>query len=143
MKVSKEEREDAIKRLREIVKPGDTLYTILRSVSSSGMSRGIDVYAFDCKDGKLSKAWLSYLTAKACGFTFNDKKECLRVGGCGMDMGFHVAYSLASVLYRDGFYCTGKNCPSNDHTNGMPRPEEGTASIVHKDGGYAVRHEWL
>lgn len=143
MKVSKEEREDAIKRLREIVKAGDTLYTVLRSVSSSGMSRGIDVYALQAIDGKVQKYWLSYLVAKACGFPFNEKRDCLRIGGCGMDMGFHVVYTLSRVLFPDGAYCTGQNCPSNDHFNGMPRPEEATASIVHKDGGYTLRHEWI
>ncbi len=143
MKVSKEEREDAIKRLREIVKPGMKIYTVLKSVSSSGMSRNIDVFVFTVEDGEPRKWWLSPLVAKACGFSFNEKRECLRIGGCGMDMGFHVAYSIGSVLYRGGWYCTGKNCPSNDHTNGMPRPDEGTASIVHKDGGYSTRHEWL
>ena len=36
------ERDEAIANLREILKPGDTVYTILRHVSKSGMSRVID-----------------------------------------------------------------------------------------------------
>ena len=28
------------------------------------------------------------------------------VGGCGMDMGFHLVYTLASVLYKDGYALT-------------------------------------
>ena len=27
----------------------------------------------------------------------------VKVGGCGMDMGFHLIYNLSSVLYKDGY----------------------------------------
>ena len=33
------ERDEARARLREILKPGDTVYTVLRHVSASGMSQ--------------------------------------------------------------------------------------------------------
>ena len=32
-----------------------------------------------------------------------DKTNAVGVGGCGMDMGFHMVYTLASVLYGDGY----------------------------------------
>jgi hypothetical protein len=38
-----------------------------------------------------------------------------KVGGCGMDMGFHLVYTLASVLF----------------------PED------RKTGGYKLNHEWI
>lgn len=45
MKTTKknELRETAIKRLKKQLKPGKTVYTIIRSVSSSGMSRKISL----------------------------------------------------------------------------------------------------
>jgi hypothetical protein len=80
--------------LREIVARGDTVYSVLRHVSASGMSRRIDFYAI--KDGR--PVWLSghmsgllsYKIHKCCG---------LVVTGCGMDVGFHVVCGLAFKLY--------------------------------------------
>ena len=42
-KAKQAERAEALERLREWVKPGDTLFTILRHVSRSGTQRTIDV----------------------------------------------------------------------------------------------------
>ena len=42
----KAEQEEAIARLRNWIRPGDTLYTVLRHRAASGMSRSIDVYGF-------------------------------------------------------------------------------------------------
>ena len=110
------EREEAIKRLREILKPGDTVYTVLRKVSSNGMSRQIDVYVI--KDNR--PRFLTGYVAKACGYTRADSGHGpLRVGGAGMDMGFAVVYDLSRVVFRDGWKCIGqkKRCPANDHNN--------------------------
>ena len=110
------EKTEAVKLLKEFVKPGTTVYTVLRKVSSSGMSRQIDCYVI--QDGR--PRWITGLVAKACGIPRADQGHGpLRVGGCGMDMGFHVVYSLASVLFRDGWRCIGqkRRCPANDHVN--------------------------
>lgn len=142
-KISKEqERQEAIARLREWVKPGDTVYTILRHVSSSGMLRVIDCKIVDKDSGRIFH--LGHNVAKALGIRWDDKREGMRVGGCGMDMGYHIVYGLASVLYRDNFYCIGENCPSNDHANGDVTREEGIKThYKHSDGGYSLNHSWL
>src|SRR3990167_10460617 len=118
-KASDRERESAKDDLRKLLKPGDTVYTVLRHVSRSGMRRGIDCYRMN--DGG-DPSWLSYMISKAVGIPFNKKRDCLNVGGCGMDMGFHVVYELSHALYPDGFECIGdtegNRCPSNDHSNG-------------------------
>ena len=114
-KTQQSERDEAIARLRETLKPGDTVYTVLRSVSRSGMTRGIDAYKIE--DG--TPIWLSGLIARAGLFSLN-KHDCLSVGGCGMDMGFHVVDTLSYMLYggKTGYKCLGKGkCPSNYHTN--------------------------
>lgn len=113
------EREEAIAELKQILKPGDTVYTVLRKVSSSGTSRHIDVYVIQNNRPRYLTGW----AAKACGFRRADQGYGpLLVGGAGMDMGFHVVYSLASAVFRGSFKCTGqrsgpKRCPANDHSN--------------------------
>ncbi len=143
-KKQQSERQEYIAKLRETLKPGDTLHTVLRSCSRSGMSRVIDVY-FLTPDGKggVTKQWLSYWISKACDFTFQDRQglpQGIQIGGCGMDMGFHLVYSLSRQLFPDGFECAGERCPSNDHSNGdrNHKPHMHTG-----DGGYALRQEWL
>lgn len=116
-RVSKSERDEAIERLRETLKPGDTVYTVLRHVSRSGMSRNISVHSIDPESSE--PLWLTYNVHLATGIPLDKSKEALRVGGCGMDMGFHVVYELSYVLYGSGFQCLGEgnHCPSNYHSN--------------------------
>jgi hypothetical protein len=156
-KAQQAERAAALERIRESVKPGDTLYTILRHRSASGMLRVIDVKALDCADARYPVVNLGWNVAKALGEPWDDRKEGIRVGGCGMDMGFHLIYNLASALYPDGFGCIGKGCPSNDHSNGdrdytpywhrdTPKPNDGQAYSAdhwHRNGGYALRQRWI
>lgn len=117
---SKSERAEAIERLREFLNPGDTVHTVLRNVSRSGMSRSIDAYVFkhDERSDTMVKHWLSYSVAKAGIGTWDNARECVKMGGTGMDMGFALVYSLSATLYPDGHGCTGDKCPSNDHSNG-------------------------
>lgn len=49
MKVSKKDQAEAIARLRELLPPGATAYSVLRHVSRSGMQRQIDFYALDVR----------------------------------------------------------------------------------------------
>ena len=146
MRVTAERRESAIDYLREILKPGDTVYTVLRHVSRSGMQRAINVYTI--KDGE--PRWIAFQVAQATGFTYSEKYECLSVNGCGMDMGFHVVSNLSAVLYPNGFGCIGEKCTSNDHSNGDRDYTEHAAREYpdgqghwHKSGDYALIHHWM
>jgi hypothetical protein len=158
-RVSKSDRADAIERLRADLNPGDTVHTVLRSVSRSGMSRSIDAYKI--VDG--DPHWLSYSVAKAGVGTWDDGREAVKMGGAGMDMGFALVYSLSCILFPDGFGCIGEGCPSNDHSNGdrdyTPHGQELTleayralaedaiasyyAQHWHQEGGYALRQRWI
>lgn len=91
------EKAEAIAQLRKTLRKGDTLYTCLRSVSSSGMSRTLDVYVMRKNEPRR----LTYSVAQALGWTYDRRREALKVGGCGMDMGFHTVYTLARALWRD------------------------------------------
>lgn len=93
------DQELAMEELLEnyITSDNTTIYTILRSVSSSGMSRKISV-----KFAEGSNIYdITYLVAKILGDKVSDVNgyNTIKVNGCGMDMGFHLVYSLSSVLY--------------------------------------------
>lgn len=134
------ERDEARAKLRELVKPGDTVHTILRHVSRSGMQRSISVILAG-GDGPYDATWL---VARALRMPIDPNHYGVKVGGCGMDMGFHLVYSLSYALWPEGHGCTGPGCPSNDHTNGdrdyTPHP---VREHWHRDGGYALRQRWL
>ena len=138
---TKAERAEALERLREWVKPGDTLFTILRHVSRSGMQRTIDVVMIgDDKRGNGPEvSALGWNIAQALGMPFDSDREGVKVGGCGMDMGFALVYELGAALFPEGFGCTGENCRSNDHSNG----DKDYSPHTHRDGGYALRQRWL
>jgi hypothetical protein len=130
------ERDEARERLA-FLKPGDRVYCILRHRSASGMLRVIQLLAL--VDG--DRRYLGYNAAVLMDDRYDRDREGIRVSGAGMDMGFHLVYNLGATLWPDGFPCAGECCPSNDHTNGDRdyTPDH----VTHRDGGYALRHEWL
>ena len=95
------DKELARMELREMFAKQDrpTVYTVLRHVSQSGMSR--DISLFIVEDNRLRN--ITYKVAIALGEKPKDKngRRVIRVNGCGMDMGFHLVYSLSSVLYTN------------------------------------------
>lgn len=192
-------RANARTELLKLLKPGQTVYTVLRHVSSSGMFRVIDVViAYDRVDritldadkaGKALKVGaeaygttgdnayrtgtvacivigqsvtirygaaahaeageetfplkdarvyakskripavrsIGYLAAQAMGDSWDRDRQGIKVGGCGMDMGFHVVYSLGSVLWPKG----------------TPKPHSTRNGEPDRAGGYALKHSWL
>ena len=151
MRYTQTEQVEALNKLKQWLKPGDTVHTVLRHKSRSGMSRSIS--AFATVDGQPME--LDYFIAQAMGESIDRKHGGLRMTGCGMDMGFALVYNLSSRLFPDGFGCIGKGepgsgvyCPSNDHSNG---DREYHAHMEcppgrphwHSSGGYALRHRWL
>lgn len=89
-----EMQKEAIAELLEILKPGDTVYTLLRHVSKSGMMRRIDLYII--RDNEPRR--ISYLVADALGYKIGEKQGIV-VSGCGMDMGYHLVNNLLQVLF--------------------------------------------
>lgn len=79
-----------------------TVYTILRSVSASGMTRHISlVVAGIGADGKPDIHDITYHASKVLGDKLQERNghRTIKVNGCGMDMGFSVVYNLSSVLF--------------------------------------------
>jgi hypothetical protein len=136
-KASKAQVEESRKGMLEILKPGDTVRTILRHVSRSGMCRRISPVII--KDGSiLHPDYAVSVLLNGKPLRYSDP-EGVRMDGCGMDMGFALVYNLSCLLFPDGFECIGQNCPSNDHSNGDRNYEP----HHHRDGGYALKHRWL
>lgn len=123
---TKREREEAMRNLRELLQPGDTVYTALKHVSRSGMLRVIQPYIIRDNEPR----YIGRLVAKATNYPYDRNKEGVRVGGCGMDMGFALVYSLSRTLFPDGFKVEG-------------RGRNGDMSGWDKDGGYALKQSWL
>lgn len=151
-KVSKADQSSALVTLHDLIKPGQTVYTNLKHVSSSGMSRRISLHIED-SDGEMFD--ITWLAARALNENLTSDGS-IRVGGCGMDMGFSLVYNLGYAMFRGsgGVPCTGSNgytptgrktkvnrCQSNDHVNpGDPAYRKGR---VHSDSGYAFNQVWL
>lgn len=132
-----ERKADAAKYLKELLKPGDTVQTIIRHVSRSGMMRHISA-VFNSQD-------ITWYVAQV----MEDKRADdggIKCGGCGMDMGFNLVYNLSRTLFCDGFTCPGENCHSNQHYNDRSEAMKrgNFAGNQHTgDGGYALRQAWL
>jgi hypothetical protein len=115
-------KEYARSELRKLITPGQTVYCTLRSVSSSGMSRTISLHIID--NGTLRG--IDNLAADATD-TKRAKRDGLIMGGCGMDMGFALVYSLGYALWP----------------NGTPKPHGVRNGTPDSDGGYALKHSWV
>lgn len=141
--------EDQIKMSRfhfDKVKPGDTLYTTVTHVARSGMSRSIKVFVME-NNVPMDRSWAA---SRLLGDALDEKNGGVKMGGCGMDMGFHLVYSLGRVLFPT-FKCTGKEtCPANDHSNerwGSVKKKRIVSvyskSRVHSDPGYSLQQRWI
>lgn len=109
------EQREAADKLRDMLGDTPRVYTVLRHVSASGMSRDISLFVADA-DGLHD---ITYTAAAVLGERVRDVNghRAIRVGGCGMDMGFHLVYSLSWRLY-------------------------GNADVAGDRGGYAIEHRW-
>lgn len=98
---------------------GDTVYTLIRTVAPSGMSRTISLKV--AREGRILD--LTYFASVVLGWPLVEANgsRALRVGGAGMDMGFHTVYTLARVLFCDKY--------------------EGQAGAV--DAGYSLQQAWI
>ena len=110
------ERSESIERLRTLFagEESPVIHTITRHVSASGMTR--DISLIYVKGGAAFN--ITYSAALALGWPLSEKSghRAIRVSGAGMDMGFHLVYTLSNVLYR---------------------------GAVEGDAGYKLEHRWL
>lgn len=81
---------------------GQDIFGLVRSVSSSGMTRKISFFAVI--DGELSN--ITYAMGQILGEKVGDYRgfNVLTVRGVGMDMIFSTVYGFGFALYSDGYY---------------------------------------
>ena len=100
------DRESSRAFLLEVFSKQDrpTVFTILRHVSASGMSR--DISLFTVHDGEiLNITWHASKVSRAnSSLRKRNGYNVVRVSGCGMDMGFHSVYSLSTALFCPNKY---------------------------------------
>lgn len=96
-KLTPTERVELIDELRELCPAGTTVYTVLRGVSSSGMSRKIDLYVI--RDNEPRRITWHACRLGVAGMAYDTKSDAARISGAGMDMGFAAVYALSSVLH--------------------------------------------
>jgi hypothetical protein len=130
MKYSKDATEKELAYLREVLKPGSEVYTTVKQVAKSGMSRTMTLHIV--QDGRI--CGVTYSAAVVLGEP-QQKDGSIRVHGCGMDMGFEVVYRLSRRLFPDGF--KPRDAGKDYGRNGT------SADDIDKDGGYALKQRWM
>tara|TARA_Y100001938_G_C7761811_1_gene268944 strand:- start:52 stop:360 length:309 start_codon:yes stop_codon:yes gene_type:complete len=94
------DKKDIKKQLKKLFPKGSTAFTLVTKVAPSGMSRHILVTGSGRKGHVQNVSW--YI-AEFLDYKYKPDTRSVFVGGCGMDMGFHLVYTLSSVLYDDGY----------------------------------------
>jgi hypothetical protein len=123
------EREEAIKALKKLgIKSGAKVYTTIKHVSASGMSRSIA--CFISRKNEIVK--IDWYLNRILGYKFDQNHGGLKIGGCGMDMGFAMVYNLGRALYPKGFKLTKGQYGRNGDKSGFDT-----------DGGYSLKQIWL
>lgn len=92
------ERAESLAWLRAHLHAKQDVFAILRSVSGSGMTRHISFLTLEGNDPR----YIAWHIARVLDCRI-DRDNALIVKGAGMDMAFHVVYSLARVLFEDGY----------------------------------------
>lgn len=135
------ERDEAIAILKKLgVKPGARVYTTVNHVSKSGMSRRISVFvvtrnkSFGKTEAGITN--ITHLVGRVTGYRHTGNLDGLVVGGAGMDMGFHLVYTLGRIMFPKGG-------PLTKTTGGRAAQAKQSGESRETDGGYLLKQEWL
>ncbi len=118
--------------LAKILPPGSTVYTVLRTVSRSGLSRTVSTLAI-VRDSSNPPALvnISGYVGDALGYPWRD--GALMVGGCGFDAGHHIVHCLSLALHgRDSARIPPSVPGLSDHRAELSR-----------NPGDTLRKEWI
>jgi hypothetical protein len=88
--------------LEDYLKETNTVYTVLRGASSSGLTQYVSLMVPGLDhDGKPDIYNITWHASNVLGDKLHDKDghRVLKLQGGGMDLGFNVVYNLSSVLY--------------------------------------------
>jgi hypothetical protein len=91
-------RAQAIDYLRDsYLKEGDTVYTILRAVSASGMTRWIGLVVV--RDNR--PLCITWNVARALDSVYDRRHEAMKTEGVGLDHGFQAVTHLARTPFNN------------------------------------------
>lgn len=138
--MSRVDKVKAIRLLRDLLKPGDCIYTTVLQVSRDGTSRGVKL-VLPFKERRVTYqldgtsrteivwvvrdiSWLVWLATGICGY---DPSPGRLVVGGGQDVCSDVLYNLGRVLWPNGFRHNKRTQRRNGDTNTRG-----------KDGGFAL-----
>jgi hypothetical protein len=96
-------RDESLLRLREWFPKGSTVYTIIRYVSKSGMSRTIGIVSLACDGDGVTDRHPNHAVSEVLGLRRHKHLDGVTIAGCGTDMGFEIAYRLGQELWGDGY----------------------------------------
>ena len=135
---TKTEIAESMATLRKLLRPGTEVRTILRHVSSSGMSRRISLLVVH--KGEITD--ITWDAARVLGYPIRGRAGYvqdvgLTVGGCGMDMGYHLVNSLSYAVH--GHKSVGDAVKDNSPA-GFPMSKTRPG---HFRAGYSLRHRWI
>jgi hypothetical protein len=123
---TKAEVAEAREMLTRLCPPGTKVYTVLRHVSRSGMLRHISLFVMH--EGDIRP--ITWSAARVLGYPLaSTGHHALKVGGAGMDMGFHVVHSLSYALHGYPEHTTWEQTVKEQRKPNRP--------------GYSLTHEWL
>lgn len=92
------EREKSLERLREMIRPGATIYVLLRHKNPLGTARWLEFYAIHENQLKC----VTWDIAHAIGGVYCRKHDALKVTGSGLDAGFASVDLLGDALFGTG-----------------------------------------
>lgn len=112
------EKAEALAKLRDLLQAGDTVFTLERYRSVSGVKHCISLFIFrpriDTGERNPEPHCLDYLASRVLDMRRDNRHGGLVAHGGGTDMSFEIVYNLGRVLFPDG--------------------------LDGRDGGYALRH---
>lgn len=101
MTITKKDKAQALETLAHSFPKGSTVYTILESVSRSGMQARIRVLALQPAQGLAPAFFLhpNWAVAVGCGFSLNrDYRDAVKVNGCGFDRAESIKEAIERAL---------------------------------------------
>lgn len=140
--------------LKNFLKPGTTVYTIMRFVSRTGATHSVSLVA--AKGGTILPLD-DIMVSSGMKLTPDNKFGGFKFTVSGYDTGKIAVYDLSRALYPNGFPCLGtEKCQSPEHEEYQPiidakrgggkikNPRKNYAKgNKHTDGGFALLQEWL
>lgn len=93
---TQERKQDAIDTLKKLVNPGQTVYGLVASRTANGSNF---IRFMTIVDGRI---WdISLLVSTACGYSWSDSRQAVKVVASGTGAVFTAVYKLSGILFSD------------------------------------------